>query len=261
MTRIILTAMLAFASLLLVASAEAAPSATLAGEHLTANGPGIATACPTAATTISGTASGPFPGTFTETFSFTFSHEIGFGAFEPPGSLTASFEIVSGSTAVTGTKTATDVSGICDVGATQTPSTIFSGNAQGPYEATIATPEGVVSDHGTALTDLNDLFTSCALRLELSGPHEPHGLALGLELREVPPALLLHWSLVVGGRRKDFIEDEGDCVWSATRNSGAPTARSFFVSCALRDRRTADAVRPNPRASDQLGNPGCSGRP
>jgi hypothetical protein len=156
MKRIILTAMFAFASFPLVASAQAAPSATLAGEHLTANGPGIAAACPTAATTISGTASGPYPGTFTETFSFAFLNEIGFGAWGPPGSLTATFEIVSGSTTVTGTKTATAVSGICELSA----STIFSGRAQGPYDATIAAPQGVVSDHGTAVTDLNDLIAS-----------------------------------------------------------------------------------------------------
>lgn len=160
MKRVILTAMFAFASFSLAASAQAAPSGTLEGEHLNASGPGIATACPTAGSTVSGVASGPYPGTFTETFSFTFSHEIGFGAWGPPGSLTASFQIVSGSTTITGTKTATNVSGICSVGATQTPSTIFSGQAQGPYDATIAAPDGVVSDHGTAVTDLSDLFTS-----------------------------------------------------------------------------------------------------
>jgi hypothetical protein len=160
MKRVISTAMLAFASLVLAASAQAAPSATLAGEHLTASGPGIAGACPTAGTTVSGTASGPFPGTFTETFSFAFLHEIGFGVWGPPGALTASFEIVSGGTTVTGTKTATDVSGICSVGATQYPSTTFSGQAQGPYDATIAAPQGVVSDRGSAVTDLQDLFES-----------------------------------------------------------------------------------------------------
>jgi hypothetical protein len=160
MRRIILIAMLAFGSFLLAPSGQAASSATLSGEHLSAGGPGIALACPTAGTTLSGTASGPYPGTFTETFSFNFSHEIGFGAFGPPGSLTASFEIVSGSTTVTGTKTATEVSGICEVGAAQYPSTIFTGHAQGPYDATIATPQGVVSDRGAAATDLSDSFTS-----------------------------------------------------------------------------------------------------
>jgi hypothetical protein len=153
MKRIIFTAMLALASLPLAAGAQAA---TLAGEHLSANGPGIATACPTAAATVSGTATGPFPGTFTETFSFTYTHEIGFGAWGPPGSLTATFEIVSGATTVTGTKTATDVSGICELSA----STIFFGHAQGPYEATIASPQGAVSDRGTAVTDLSDRFTA-----------------------------------------------------------------------------------------------------
>jgi hypothetical protein len=160
MKRVISTALLALASFLLAASAQAAPSVTLGGEHLTASGPGIAEACPTVGITISGTATGPYPGTFTETFSFAFLHEIGFGAWGPPGSLTAGFEIVSGSTTITGTKTATDVSGICSVGATQYPSTIFSGQAQGPYDATITTPQGVVSDHGFAATDLKDLFTS-----------------------------------------------------------------------------------------------------
>jgi hypothetical protein len=157
MKRIILTATLVFASLQLAASAQAAPSGTLAGEHLHATGPGIAAACPTAGATISGTATGPYPGTFTETFSFAFLNEIGFGAWGPPGTLTASFEIVSGSTTVTGTKTATDVSGICEL---SSANTIFSGHAQGPYDATIATPQGAVSDHGTAVTDLNDLFAS-----------------------------------------------------------------------------------------------------
>jgi hypothetical protein len=160
MKRIILIAIFAFASLPLAASDQAAASATLAGEHLAASGPGIADACPTAGTTVAGTASGPYAGTFTETFSFTFLHEIEFGAFGPPGSLTANFEIASGNTTITGTKAATDVSGICEVGATQAPTTIFGGHAQGPYDAKIVTPQGVVSDNGSAVTDLNDSFTS-----------------------------------------------------------------------------------------------------
>jgi hypothetical protein len=159
MKRIILAAMLAFASFLLAATAQAAPSATLGGEHLTASGPGIVPACPTSATTVSGLASGPYPGTFTETLSITFSHEIGLGAWGPPGSLTANFEIISGDTTVTGTKTSTDVSGICETGGLPVTS-ILIGHAQGPYDATIATPQGAFSDHGTAVTDLSNSFTS-----------------------------------------------------------------------------------------------------
>jgi hypothetical protein len=159
MKRVILASMLAFASLSLAASAQAAPSATLGGEHLTASGPGIVPACPTSAATISGLASGPYPGTFTETLSITFSHEIGLGAWGPPGSLTASFEIISGDTTITGTKTSTDVSGICETGVVPESSILF-GQARGPYDATIATPQGTFSDHGSAATDLSDSFTS-----------------------------------------------------------------------------------------------------
>ena len=159
MKRIILAAILAFASFSLAASAQAAPSATLGGEHLAASGPGIVPACPTSATTVSGGASGPYPGTFTETLSINFSHEIGLGAWGPPGSLTASFEIISGDTTVTGTKTSTDVSGICETGGLPVNS-ILTGHAQGSYDATIATPQGAVSDHGFAVTDLSDSFTS-----------------------------------------------------------------------------------------------------
>jgi hypothetical protein len=157
MKRIVTAATLALAYFALAtASAQAAP--TLNGEELSAIGPVIPNACPTAGTTASGVASGPYPGTFTETFEFTYEHDFGgFGTFGPPGHMTASFTIVSDSTTVTGTKTSTDLEGICGGGS---GGTVFFAHAVGPYEATISTPQGAFSDHGAAVTDLDVSFNA-----------------------------------------------------------------------------------------------------
>jgi hypothetical protein len=123
-----------------VASA-AAPS--LSGEVLT--GTDIAGTCPppgdagSVPYTASGTATGPYPGTFTETGYWELDLEV-LSAFH------ASYTITSGSTTISGTADyATTTFAACDGRMYNEPAT---------YVATVTSPGGTTTDHGTASVNI-----------------------------------------------------------------------------------------------------------
>lgn len=139
-------------SILLVAlgTAWAAPApagaqvpATLTGEVLRAEPITAERGCPSGRFTrpfsVEGVAAGPYPGTFTEQGTITIN---------PPTteSFQATFEIVSGTTRITGTKTGSGVgfpSGICE------NPVQYSALVGGTYQARIETPTGTFTDQGT----------------------------------------------------------------------------------------------------------------
>ena len=139
------------------AAAAAAPPATMSGEGFTASGgpPSVVCLGPGSFSfTASGAATGPYSGTFTETGTGT--------ALGVPtgGSLTvfsASFTIhsASGDVLVRGSKTLSGSGGsFCH----DTSGATGGGGVSTTYQATIYTPTGNYSDHGTSQVQL--LFTN-----------------------------------------------------------------------------------------------------
>ena len=121
-------------ALALAVPASASAVSTLTGEGLSGTTSGSAS-CGTSTYSASGTSTGPYPGTFTESGSWPFA-----------GALSATFTITSGSTTITGSKSAPSDSTACGSSG-GAPFAIFQSN-RGSYTATIHTPNGNFHDEG-----------------------------------------------------------------------------------------------------------------
>jgi hypothetical protein len=100
--------------------------------------------CDNSTYSISGTATGPYPGTFTEAGSFSTSTPI----------ISATFTITSGTTTITGSKSAPPspgAQGSCEfVGGVPVIGGVFFDSTHAiPYTATIHNPNGTFHDEGT----------------------------------------------------------------------------------------------------------------
>jgi hypothetical protein len=156
--------LLAIGAAALAASATAAHAqvpATLTGETLTDRTPGGMTSADvqcgaengTGTFTSNGIAIGPYPGTYTESGTFTFPTRERTD-FRPPFvvAFTATFEIHSGTTVITGTKTLVD--GFADCEPAQSPDQPDGFESMGinvTYDAVIHAPEGDFADRGTSV--------------------------------------------------------------------------------------------------------------
>lgn len=155
--RFIVGMAIAIGLLAVVPAAGAQVVVTLTGETLQTTGGSATVRCgatpvDTATITydVTGTATGPYPGTFQETGSVTLSAGVAV-AYE------ATFQITSGTTMITGTKTlaASQLggSGTCD----RTVAGLETANATviEQYQATVSDPSGSFSDSGRATTNLH----------------------------------------------------------------------------------------------------------
>jgi hypothetical protein len=149
-TRTLLVGLGLSLALTLAAASPAAAVSTLTGESLSgSSSSGNTSWCPTPTFSISGTATGPFPGTFSEAGSWDMRS----------GPFTATFTITSGTTTVTGSKTADTVSpptfGGMSCGVHRGA---FANFTYAPYTATIRTPNGNFHDEG--LTNVHVIISA-----------------------------------------------------------------------------------------------------